>query len=32
MRVYQVSRCYDALQLENESLQLGIRVLRISVC
>lgn len=30
MRVYQVSRCYDAPQLENESLQSGIRVLRIS--
>lgn len=32
MRVYQVSRCYDVPQLENESLQSGIRVLRISVC
>lgn len=32
MRVYQVSHCYDAPQLENESLQSGDRVLRISVC
>lgn len=32
MRVYQVSRRYDAAQLENESLQSGDRVLRISVC